>query len=77
MVYPIYSINDALVGFQTPTIQNNDAVAMRNFKEAFSDVGTPADFSLFKIGAFDTDTGEIIPEVPQVICRATDFIGEK
>lgn len=74
MVYPIFSINDALVGFQSPTIMNNDAFAMRAFKENFDDVKNPADYSLWKIGDFDTVTGEIIPSVPAVICRATDFV---
>ena len=74
MVYPIYSINDALVGFQSPTIMNNDAFALRAFSENFSDVKNPADYSLWKIGDFDSDTGEIIPCVPSVISRATDFV---
>ena len=74
MIYPIYAINDALVGFQSPTLMNNDAFAMRSFSESFADVKSPQDYALFKIGMFDTETGEIIPEVPSVICRATDFV---
>lgn len=76
MIYPIYSINDALAGFQSPTLMNNDAFAMRAFSENFSDVKSPQDYSLFKIGMFDTETGEIIPEVPTIVCRATDFVKE-
>lgn len=74
MIYPIYAINDALNGFGSPTIQNNDAAAYRSFAEAFKDVFQPADYSLWKIGSFDTNTGEIIPDVPTVVCRATDFV---
>ena len=78
MIISIYSINDALNGFSSPTLQNNDAAAMRSFAEIFKDVYSPADYSLWKIGTFDTLTGEIIPDVPTVICRATDFVkGEK
>lgn len=77
MVYSIYSINDSLTGFGTPTLQNNDAAAMRSFAEVFKDVYKPEDYSLFKIGSFDTSTGELIPDIPTVICRATDFIDLK
>ena len=77
MIISIYSINDALNGFASPTLQNNDAAAMRSFAEVFKDVYSPADYSLWKIGSFDTETGEIIPDVPSIICRATDFVKEK
>lgn len=74
MIYPIYSINDALIGFQSPTIMNNDAFAMRSFKESFDGVKNPQDYSLWKIGSFDTDTGELISCVPEIVCRANDFV---
>lgn len=74
MIISIYSINDALNGFNSPTLQNNDASAMRAFAEVFKDVYSPADYSLWKIGKFDTETGEIIPDVPSIVCRATDFV---
>lgn len=74
MIISLYSVNDALSGFGAPTLQNNDAAAYRSFAEAFKDVYQPADYSLWKVGSFDTDTGEIIPDVPSVVCRATDFV---
>ena len=74
MIINIYSVNDALNGFGPLSLQNNDASAYRGFAEAFKDVYSPADYSLFKLGSFDTNTGEIIPEVPSVVCRATDFV---
>lgn len=74
MIISIYSINDALNGFGSPSLQNNDAAAMRSFAEIFKDVYQPSDYSLWKIGSFDTNTGEIIPEIPSVVCRATDFV---
>ena len=74
MVINIYSINDALNGFGSPTLQNNDAAAYRSFAEVFKDVFQPVDYSLWRLGSFDTETGELIPEVPVVICRATDFV---
>lgn len=78
MIISIYSIQDALNGFGSPTLQNNDAAAYRSFAEVFKDVYSPQDYSLWKLGSFDTETGELIPEVPSIVCRATDFVkGEK
>lgn len=74
MVISIYSVQDALNGFGPLSLQNNDAAAYRSFAEVFKDVYSPSDYSLWKIGSFDTNTGEIITEVPTVICRATDFV---
>ena len=77
MLYPVYSVHDALVGYQAPTLMNNDAFAMRNFAEVFDDVKNPQDYSLWLVGHFDTDTGELQYTVPTVVCRATDFIKDK
>lgn len=74
MVIPIYTVQDALVGFQVITMMNNDAFAMRSFAENFSEVKNPSDYSLWRVGTFDTDTGIINSEVPTVVCRATDFV---
>lgn len=74
MIISIYSVNDSLNGFGPLSLQNNDASAYRSFAEVFKDVYSPADYSLFKLGSFDTETGEIIPDIPTVICRATDFV---
>lgn len=74
MILGIYSINDALNGFGPLSLQNNDASAYRSFAETFKNVYQPADYSLWKVGSFDTNTGELIVEVPSVVCRATDFV---
>lgn len=74
MIISLYSVHDALNGFGAPSLQNNDAAAMRSFAEVFKDVYSPTDYSLWKIGSFDTESGEIFPDVPVVVCRATDFV---
>lgn len=71
MNFGVYSIEDIKTGFITPTCDNNDASAIRNFSSAVmqSDgiLFTHAeDFRLFKIGEFDSDTGSILPVVPIV-----------
>lgn len=63
MIMRLYSLKDRLNGF-TPAIPfAMDEVAQRWFKEMISENTTvrlsPDDFSLWYMGEFNTDTGEI------------------
>lgn len=75
MKYGVYAIRDALTGFLTPTIDINDASAMRNFEHAVTTSGTvleshPMDYDLCCIGTFDSDTGRLEPVDPvQVVAN--------
>lgn len=74
MTFGMYSIRDSLTGFMTPVLEQNDAAALRNFQMACDtypkDSGKslmrwkPADFSLFKIGYFDSDSGLLTSITP-------------
>lgn len=71
MIFGIYSIEDIKTGFVTPSADQNDPAAIRNFSSAImqSDgiLFTHAeDFRLFKIGEFDSETGSILPVSPIV-----------
>lgn len=64
MILTFYAIRDQLSGFMTPTLESNDAVAMRNFFMAldapeFQSVIAyrPENFSLYKVAEFDTFSG--------------------
>lgn len=64
MILGIYCIRDAKVGWLTPTVDQNDATAARNFVHAMKNSQSilythPKDFDLWKIGQFDTDKGQI------------------
>lgn len=69
MIFGVYSIRDHLSGFQTPVIEQNDAIAMRNFAMAVDQYPRqagktlmswrPSDFDFFKIGVFDSELGRI------------------
>lgn len=76
MKYPVMSIRDNLVGFLRPIVEPNQAVAIRNFRDSFSGLPehTREDYTLFCIGEFDDQTGEIVPCSPYVVCHATDFL---
>lgn len=70
MIYPICAMRDEKVGFLAPTVEQNTEVAIRSFAQMCRDAKTvvnfaPGDFVLYKIGDFDTDTGELIPCAPE------------
>lgn len=65
----IYVIKDKRSCFMTPTFDYNDAAAVRNFEHACRNVDSlfnshPADFSMYRIGEYDTESGVITPCEP-------------
>lgn len=75
MTFGMYSIRDALVGYMTPVLESNDAIAMRNFAMALSRPPEsdslmswrPADYDLFLVARFDSETGAVAPVTPPVL----------
>lgn len=64
MIYPIYAVRDLMTGFMSPTVDMNDVSAARNFTHAVKTSDgvmhtNPSDFDLFRVGSFDTETGQI------------------
>ena len=76
MKYPVFSIRDNLVGFLRPVVEVNQSVAIRNFRDGFSQMpdNTKDDYSLFYIGDFDDQTGEITSCTPKLVCHGSQFI---
>lgn len=80
MIYPVYAIRDAKVGFMSPTVDQNDASAARNFEHAVMNSASlmnshPGDYALYRIGSFDTETGVIKKEeLPVHICDASSVL---
>ncbi len=67
MEYPVYSIRDSRTGFMAPTLDQNDDAAARNFlfavKNSRDVMGAfPDEFSLYRLGTFDTESGVFSPE---------------
>lgn len=78
----IYSMRDQLSGFLTPTFELNDQIAIRNFSFAIKKPDTllfasAKDFDLLKIGEFDSETGELHPLSPTVICQGYALVKGK
>lgn len=80
MIYPVFAICDAKTGFMPPTVDYNDASAVRNFEHAVkapdSLMGShPSDYSLRRIGQYDTETGVLTPEsAPVIVAEAASFM---
>lgn len=70
MIYGVYAIYDSAANvFTAPTIDISDASAVRSFQQAIANSGSvmnfkPDDFSLFQVGTFDVETGELAPFTP-------------
>jgi hypothetical protein len=61
MIFNFYSVYDKLaVEYSPPAFLKNDALALRMFNNFLVGVkSSPDDFSLFCLGAFDSDSGRI------------------
>lgn len=83
MKFGVYAVRDLKVGFQSVTIQPNDAVAVRGFESTVlssdSVLFTNAeDFSLFKLGEFDQESGRLIPlDLPVQLIEASACLRKK
>lgn len=78
MLLNMYSLKDEVDQFGAVLLLPNDAAAMRITKNAYDQPNSiyqtnPADFTLYKLGQFDTISGEVIPELPTRICSCSDF----
>ena len=64
MIYPIFVMKDLKKGFMSPTVDLNEASALRTFHMAMIDDHSVIkvhheDFALYKIGEFDSESGVI------------------
>lgn len=82
MKFPLYSIRDTKAGsFQTPVVSANDFTITRSFGESIVNRRdpiisfSPADFDLFQVGEFETDTGIVTPlAVIRLVCNAAEVL---
>lgn len=79
MTKRLYAIRDKLTGFFPPLVEDNDAVAMRNFERALlkENTDTPGmadDFSLWLVGYFRTEDGCIESVEPELVMRGQEVV---
>lgn len=76
----IYSIFDAAAGvYNVPFFQNNDALALRAFSDLANDQDTtigrhPNDYTLYRIGTFNIETGLVEAENPASLANAGGLV---
>lgn len=74
-----YVIRDQRTSFMTPTFDYNDQSAIRNFEHAVLQKESlfnshAEDYSIYRIGEYDNNTGVITPESsPVLILDGKDF----
>lgn len=69
MIYGVYAIKDSKTTFMPPTVDYNDATAIRNFSHACNQSDSLMrshcqDFTLYRIGSFDDESGALDMSVP-------------
>lgn len=80
MKYNVYAVRDIKTGFLTPTLDQNDVSAARNFEHAVLNnrdslfFSHPEDYALFCVGSFDTDSGELLPQLPVEVLSAANVM---
>lgn len=68
----IYALKDEKIGFMAPQVQRSDAIAIRAFENILRDPSpnivalNPGDFSLYRLGEYDEETGCITSKVEYV-----------
>ena len=67
MIYGLYAMRDIRTGFLSPALDLSDASAIRNFEHAVAHnddslfFSHPEDYSLYKVGEYDSNTGTVTP----------------
>ena len=81
MKYPCFSIRDNAVAFGIPFFDMSEQSAIRGFNYQINGDGVissfPEDYSLYKIGEFDSDTGSFNSIEPKIVCSGSSLKMEK
>lgn len=82
MVYKLFAIRDKYTGFMAPAPDQSVDSAKRNFAYAVNNNPgvmnyAPADYDLYQIGKFDTESGEIESMLPEFVCNGREVFNEK
>lgn len=80
MKYPVYAVRDIKAGFGAPEVSLNEGTMVRTFSQRINQEGSvlafaPKDYSLFRIGDYDTDSGKFDPVLPEFVIEGVDVYG--
>lgn len=82
MKYPIYCVRDNKVGYEPSLLLDmNDASILRGFGFQINNRNgiksySPADYDLFKVGYFDTESGQLESIVPEFLTNGVNVFNE-
>lgn len=85
MVERLFSIQDGKAESYSPVMQARTSLeALRTFKDIVngkrgeSDVSRhPEDYTLWELGSFNVDTGEIVPQAKKALTNGADLLDRK
>lgn len=86
MILKIFAVFDSkMAQFGQPFFDQNEGSAIRNFSDAVNDGSNPhnmwhkhpEDFSLFYLGDFASDNGELVPILPRSLVTASALFSLK
>ena len=75
MIKQVVAVKDRLTGFTSVLLEENTAVAKRQFKAAFNQrlYVDKSDFELYKLGTFDTSNGKFeILDTPELLMTGNE-----
>lgn len=79
----VYAIHDGAAGaYLNPIYQHTDGMMIRMFRNAVNDNThafgqNPSDYTLFKIGSYDDETGQHTSENPQSLGNGIEHISHE
>lgn len=82
MLYDIYSVRDSKTDFFPPQMHASEGDAKRSLAMTVNTPGNmvsfaPKDFDLFRVGSFDSSSGQISPVFPvEFVCSASSLVKE-
>lgn len=78
--FAVFDVKSKL--FSNVHLLQSDGVAIRSFSTACENKDTefnkfPEDYSLYRLGTFNIETGLLESETPKQICNATEFVNKQ
>lgn len=71
---PIVAVEDRMIGFMQPRAVQSIEAAERDFKVLCEDSPIAIDMNLWKLGEYNTVTGEITPNKPELIMKGETYV---
>ena len=79
MILKMYALKDELNGFTSPIPFTNDEMAKRYLRDQFEAnptvKNTPKDFSIWRVGEYESDTGVFKGEAENVLIERAESYG--